>query len=307
MSLIPRSHTVMASDLRLRLLDWGPEPEAAERTVLLLHGFLDMAWSWVFFVEALRRLAPASARWRLVALDWRGHGESEWIGPGGYYHFMDYVRDLEQVVTGLKAQCPKPLTVVGHSMGAGVASLWAGTRPEGVDGVVLVEGIGVPPITTDEMPTRTRRWLSQTAPFDPARFTRPMEDVGEAAKRLRRFDPLLPAARAEVLAGHATVPVAGDSGPLRWRYDPLHRTRSPLPMLPEVADAFARQIEVPALWIGGEESPWSAAKLAARLDQINGLSRMTLPGAGHMVQHHVPEPLAKAVAAFIAGLVSPIA
>ena len=68
-----------------------------------------------------------------------------------------------------------------------------------------------------------------------------------------------------------------------------------------------RQIEVPALWIGGEESPWSAAKLAARLDQINGLSRMTLPGAGHMVQHHVPEPLAKAVAAFIAGLVSPIA
>ncbi|MFN3198704.1 MAG: alpha/beta fold hydrolase [Bradymonadia bacterium] len=308
-----RRISLMASGLRLSALEWSPEG-TPDRTVLLLHGYLDMAWSWRFCVEALHAAHPESRRWRIVALDWRGHGESEWIGPGGYYHFMDYVRDLEQVTYGLVGGDAGwgPLVVVGHSMGAGVASLWAGTRPERLDGLVLVEGIGVPPSSPDDAPERTRRWLSQTAPFDGVRFTRPMADIHEAAKRLCRFDPLLPEARALILAEHATTLMSGsafegqggEEVQLRWRYDPLHRTRSPLPVLPAVADAFARQIEAPALWIGGAESPWSEAAVASRLDNIPGLKRTTLSGAGHMVQHHVPEDLAREIAMFISGLES---
>ena len=82
----PRERFVPANGLRHHVVEWG-EPDAP--TVLLAHGFLDLAWS---FRDVAQRLAERG--FRCVAWDWRGHGESEHIGAGGYYHFADYVLDL---------------------------------------------------------------------------------------------------------------------------------------------------------------------------------------------------------------------
>lgn len=262
-----------------------------DTTLLLLHGYLDHGRTWDFFVDAL----PPELDWHIVAPDWRGHGRSDRVGAGGYYHFADYVRDLHVLAGHVRRE---RLFVVGHSMGAGVAGLWLGACPGAADRLVLVEGLGPPPMTIDEYPDRMARWLEETAPFDPARFDRPMADLDHAARRLMRLDPRLRPEQALHLARHGTRP--GPDGALRWSYDPLHRTRSPMPMLPEIGEAFWRRLRTPTLWIGGAESPWMGPELLRRLEALPAVRRKVLPDAGHMVQHHQPIALAREVLAFLA-------
>ncbi len=284
----PAAQAVVANDLRHHLTVWDG---GGSTTVLLLHGWLDHGRTWDFFVDAL----PAgTGDWHLVAPDWRGHGRSDRVGAGGYYHFADYVRDLHVIAARVRRD---RLYVVAHSMGAGVAALWLGACPGAADRLVLVDGLGPPPFDARDAPDRMAQWLTEAAPFEAARFEKPLEDVEHAAARLRRADPLLTGPVAEHLARHGTEPVPG--GGVRWRYDPLHRTRSPLPMVPAVADAFFARIRVPTLYVGGAASPWNRPEWLARLDAMPHVRRQLLPGAGHMVQHHEPSALAREVAAFL--------
>src|SRR5262249_1417104 len=87
------SFVPLRTGLRYHLLEWGAEHAASAHTVLLVHGFLDFAWGWN---DVATRLAAAGLH--VVAPDMRGHGDSERVGAGGYYHFMDYVADLAEVV-----------------------------------------------------------------------------------------------------------------------------------------------------------------------------------------------------------------
>jgi pimeloyl-ACP methyl ester carboxylesterase len=282
----PVEAAVTVNDLRHHLTVWDG---GGSTTVLLLHGWLDHGRTWDFFVDAL----PASVDWHLVAPDWRGHGRSERVGPGGYYHFADYVRDLHVLAGQVRRE---RLYVVAHSMGAGVAALWLGAVPDAARRLVLVEGLGPPPVDADEVPLRMARWLDETAPFDADRFEKPMADVEHAARRLLRADPRLTPERAAHLARHGTVP--GPDGTVRWAYDPLHRTRSPMPMLSSVSGAFWRRLRIPMLYVGGADSPYNHPDLTARLDASPHVRRKLLPGAGHMVQHHDPVTLAAEVVAF---------
>lgn len=288
MTSTPDETFVEANGLHHHVLTWAPvgaPAGPATRTAVLLHGFLDMAWSWHWTALALRALDPGL---RIVAFDWRGHGESDRAGPGSFYHFADYVRDLDALM-GRLAQGRTLL--VGHSMGGGVASLWLGARPGRVERAVLVEGGGPRPGGPDEFVGRLAEWLDQTVPFDPARFERPMDDLDHAARRLGRLDPRLTPAQVAFLASKAAV--VGADGKVRWRYDPLNRVRSPTPLFPGLFEAFWRQIDVPVTWVDAEESPLRLEDDDPRLAAFRCLRRTVLPAAGHMVQHHQPESLAR--------------
>ena len=103
----PRSRHVVANRLRHHLLEWGGNGPA----VLLLHGFLENAHVWDLVAPPL-----AAGGYHVYALDWRGHGDSDWIGPGGYYHFADYTADLAFLVP----QLAERVALIAHSMGRGV-------------------------------------------------------------------------------------------------------------------------------------------------------------------------------------------
>ena len=91
--------------------------------VVLLHGSGPGVTAWANWRLVL---PPLAERFRVIAPDARGHGRSAHVGAGGYYHFPDYVSDLDGLVTELGLHAP---TVVGHSMGGTVSCWFAAARP----------------------------------------------------------------------------------------------------------------------------------------------------------------------------------
>ncbi len=280
---------VTVSGLKHHLNVWDG---GGSTTVLFLHGYLDLGRSWGFSIDAL-----GDNDWHIVAPDWRGHGDTQWIGAGGYYHFTDYVRDLEQIVRHVRRD---RLVIVAHSMGAMVATLWCGTRPDEIDGLVLVEGLGPVPVRAEDYPDRMRRWLEQTAPYDSDKRDRPMNNVEHVERRLERAFPRLSKYVLAETARFATKNAA--DGKLRWKYDPLLTTNAPMPTLPSIAAEFWKRVTCPVLWIGGQESPWVRPEVFQWLDRVNDLTKRILPGVGHMVHNEASADLASELQEFMVQL-----
>lgn len=281
----PRDVYLEANRLRLHLLEWG----AGDRVVLLLHGYLEHAHGWDFVAPRL-----AAAGYHVFALDWRGHGDSEWIGRGGYYHFLDYIADLSCLVP----QLGERVAVVGHSMGGGAAVLYAGTEPERVWALALIEGIGVPDSDPADVPQRVVAWLGD---LRRVAATPPRRVLSEetAARRIASNFTSMPPAMASHLVRH-NLRLDGESG-LRWKFDPLHQTRSPQPTYVAQARAFWQRIDCPVLYVQGSESQLrlSEADLEERVAAMRG-RRWTIAGAAHHPQLETPEELAGALSEFLA-------
>ena len=122
--------TITLPQLSLRAQQWG---DPSLPPLLALHGWLDNAGSFT-------RLAPLLAdRYHVIALELPGHGHSDHRSAGSSYPFLDYVRDVLAAADALQlAHC----TLLGHSLGAGVASLVAAAIPERINRLFLIEGLG---------------------------------------------------------------------------------------------------------------------------------------------------------------------
>jgi pimeloyl-ACP methyl ester carboxylesterase len=257
-------------------------------TILALHGFLDHARSFEPIAEAL------SPRYSLVALDFRGFGESSWIGAGGYYHFVDYVEDATRVLELLPANPPIP--ILAHSMGGGVAVMLAATKPDRISTLVLLEGMGPPAETMDVAPYRLRRWLEELgedavkgSADERRRARRPMRALDDAVERLRRTNPRMTEERARALAEAGTERT--DSG-LVWRFDPLHRTPSARPYHREEYQHFLRSLEIPVLSLYGSASEWALPDIGERHADLRQAKVGLVDGAGHNIHHDRPDVVA---------------
>lgn len=130
-----------ASGLEFEALSTGP---ADGFPVLALHGWLDNAASFV-------QLAPRLNRCRVVAIDQRGHGQSAHVQQP--YHIWDGVPDVVGILDALGWQ---QAALLGHSMGAAVATLTASAFPERIHALWLIEGFGPWPDSATETPDRLR-------------------------------------------------------------------------------------------------------------------------------------------------------
>jgi pimeloyl-ACP methyl ester carboxylesterase len=280
----PRSRYVLANRLRHHLLEWG----SSGPTVLLLHGFLEHAHAW-------DRAAPrlASAGFHVYGLDWRGHGDSEWIGPGGYYHYADYVADLAFLVPQLAAR----VALIAHSMGGGAAVTYAGTQPERVWALVSVEGLGLPNSDPSSAPERYATWLQdleRVASRKPRSVT-----LAEATERLRERQPRFSVEIARHMAEWGT---RGEGERRVWKFDPLHQTQTPQPYYVAQARAFWQRVTCPVLYVEGAETflRLSGVDLAERLQTLRA-RHVTIAGAGHHPHLEQPEAFAEFVLTFLRG------
>lgn len=282
----PTQTKVRANGLLHHVLEWAPRGESTGKTLLCAHGFLDVGRSFQWVAASL-----ASAGHRVLAFDWRGHGETEWLPAGAYYHFFDYVADLSALIDELKIA---GATLVGHSMGGTASVLFAATRPEALDRLVLIEGLGPEAPEPLPGPERTRRWIEAVARAR-TRPPRPLASLEDAAERLLARNPRLPRDRAEAIARWSA---RQDPDGWVWRFDPVHRTRGPYPFRPELFLEFLAALPMPVLGIEGERG-YRTADHEERQRAVPGARWVTIPEAGHMLHWEEPERVARQIDAFL--------
>jgi pimeloyl-ACP methyl ester carboxylesterase len=260
-------------------------------TLLLLHGYMDAGGTWDLVAPSL-----AAQGHSLLAPDFRGFGESDGVGPGGYYHFVDYVADVDALVREL-VPAGSRLGLVGHSMGGTIASLYAGSRPERIERLALLEGLGPPAMEPSVTVDRVRAWLRNLEQVQ--RTPRPLESMDDALRRLAANHPRVP---REILGSRARWLTRLDAeGRLTWAYDPLHRTTSPMPFQVEMFEAFLTKITCPALVVGGGPLGYHTDDEQDRIAKLADVEVAELPDAGHMMHWTRPRELGELLARFFGG------
>lgn len=115
--------------IEIHALQWG-NPDGPK--ILALHGWLDNA-------ESFSNLGPLLKDYHVVAVDLPGHGLSGHWPEHQHYHLWAGVEDVEHI---LDALCWSRCHIIGHSMGAAIATLYAGTFPHRLRSLTLIEAIG---------------------------------------------------------------------------------------------------------------------------------------------------------------------
>jgi len=291
-----RSRFVTLRGLSHHVLEWGDASMTTpERpTVLMQHGWMDVAASFQFVVDAL-----TSDR-HVLAFDWRGFGLSD-STPADTYWLPDYVGDLDAAFDAL-GLAAHPIDLVGHSMGGNVVMLYAGLRPERIRRLVNLEGFGMPTTKPSQSPKRYVQWLDELkAPVE----LRDYDSVAAVAHRLRKNNPLLPADRSLWLAQHWSRQNA--AGRFEILGDPVHKRGTPmLYQRDEVLECW-KLITAPVMWVEGDQtdvSRWwgtrySKAEFHERLNAVTSrVERHVLAPAGHMLHHDQPDALARLLEGF---------
>lgn len=286
--------------LELAALAWG-DPKG--KPLLALHGWLDNAMTFV-------KLAPALAAigYRVVAIDFVGHGFSDWRPAGQTYLMLDNCFDVQAAVMALGWET---FTLVGHSMGAGVASLLAGAHPEVVEKLVLIDGVGT--LTTpdkdaaEQLGQALARWIghqkksyNQDDKTAVSSFSSKIyASIDAAAKARMQGVGAVDYAAALTLCQRSLQPndFAEPSAGWFWRSDSRLRHPSAFRLTEAQNLAFMAAIKAPTLYIEGDNG-LMAGRLAVktRLETIENLQPVFLAGGHHL---HLEEVSCQAVTAAI--------
>lgn len=270
MSAVER--TIEISGLSLAARVHGPEDG---RPVLALHGWLDNAATY-------EGLAPLLPDCRVVALDLAGHGMSA-RRVGASYTFIDFVADVAAVASALGWQ---KFDLMGHSLGAGVAALLAGTWPDRVRRLVLLEGLGPLSDPDARAPDRLRDALAGELAARAGGERPGYPDPEEVARRLADATQMqIESARILLRRGlHEPRPGRWD-----WRADPRLRLPSRIRLTEPQVEAFLRAIACPTLLLRAEPGmPIDAKYLEDRVRLIAGLHLVRHPGGHHV---HLDDPV----------------
>ncbi len=278
--------------LRIHFRDWG---NAEAPPLVIVHGLRDHSHSFDDLARGLRD------RFHVLALDLRGHGDSE---TTPWYAFGHFVFDLHNLVRALRL--PKPI-VVGHSFGGELVGQWAGLFPDVPKALVIIEGLGPPPPRIKE----TVAWQrSNYQRIDQALAGPPgLPDLEAAYRRLRERNPRLTEERARSLALLGTR--AREDGTLEWKFDPMLVTLSITGRFDlDYLKALWSNVKVPTLVLHGAESGefWrdqpgaiylDPEDLAARLSCFQDVRFAEIAGAGHMIHFDQPTALVTAIHDFL--------
>ena len=276
---LPASRFILRNGLSLHHLEWsgnGADP------LVMLHGIRLHSHCWSHFSRAY------SGRHRILALDARGHGESEWGAPEDY-RLHDFNEDLAAVMDGSGL---REATLIGHSLGGRTAMLYAHLHPERVKRLVLVD---IGPSLPDRPEVKDFSRMTETPP--PKDFASHEEATEYLAAILHRA----PREMIEESVRYGMRETEG--GRFTWKYDPalggppLPRAGKPEWDLWEVAAS----IRCPTLLLYGEHSQVVTDEIAERMvREMPDCRAERIPEAGHALFTEQPEAFARSVGKFLA-------
>ena len=274
------SKTLRVNDLALHYLEWG---EAAAPPIVCVHGYTGSADA---FSAPARHLHD---RYRILAFDVRGHGESAW-SPTGAYRYADQASDLAEFATQLGLD---KFVLIGTSMGGIIAMTYAAEHAERLLGLVIND-IG------PDAEAGTQR-ITQMVGSRPDSFA----TLEEAMAYRRAMSPILAARSAEDQHELALgVLRRGTGGKWAWKMDPAYirqRVERGPPARPPLWPAL-QALPCPTVVVWGTESDvLSEAQALRMVDVLPRGELVRVPGIGHAPTLVEPVVLA-ALDRFLGGL-----
>lgn len=262
-----RSLTV--NGLRIHYLDWGT---SGKPPFVMLHGIARTAHSF-------DHIAPHFTRdYQVLAVDLRGHGDSDWH-PEGAYLVEDYVKDLEALVERLAL---RNIVLTGNSTGGRVAQVYAGLHPDNV-AALIVEDVG--PERPQEIASNFARRVEQEA--------NGWASDGELLATLTK-DSRIDEALQRTHVRHGTKRRA--DGRLVWTRDP-NLVRG---FVPTELWQYVSRITAPTLYVLGGNSAIVPLETRRRLQQtLPRVDIVVMPGLGHYPHLEAPTAFLDVVRNFL--------
>ena len=292
-----RSEYVPIRNLQYHVQLWG-EPAPGKTPLVMVHGWMDVAASYQFVVDAF------SQDHYVIAPDWRGYGKTPSGGADNFW-FPDYLADLDFLLDHYAPATP--VNLVGHSMGGNIVMLYAGVRPERIRRLVNLEGFGMPATKPSQAPGRYAKWMDELKSLHKGEMAlRSYDMVSGVAQRLRKTNPRLTEDKAEWLARHWAA--EGIDGSWSILGDPAHKiTNANLYKVDEVLELYQR-ISMPLLAVEASDNSldmWWNGKYTLpeyheRLKSVPQVEIARIEDAGHMMHHDQPQLLAELIERFIA-------
>ena len=290
-----RSEFVPLRNVRYHVRVWG-EPIVGKAPLVMVHGWMDVAASWQFVVDALREDQ------HVIAPDWRGYGLTE-SPPVDNYWFPDYLADLDFLLDHYSPSAA--VNLVGHSMGGNIAMLYSGSRPERVRRLVNLEGFGMAATRPSQAPRRYAKWMDELKAFHRGELAlKGYDSANGVARRLMKTNQRLSQDKADWLATRWARPEADG----QWRIlgDAAHKiTNASLFRVDEVLEIY-KNISAPTLSVEASDNSlekwwqgkYTLSEYHERLRSVPTAQRAHVADAGHMLHHDQPEKLAELIEKF---------
>ena len=278
------AHTELRVSGRVELAALRFNPGAKVR-VLALHGWLDNAMSF----------APLARAWpeaEITALEFAGHGRSNHLPEGGWYHLIDY---LDDVVAGLALMDDGYDLLLGHSLGGATATAFAAARPEQVPRLALIEALG-PIAYAPELATQAlRTGLDQRAALSAKRLR--VFETPDQAVAARLAANKMQAESAQRLIERGLRP-AGDG--YIWASDPRLTVANPLRLSEAAIQNWISAIECEVCLIAADQPPpyFSEQTRQSRIACLRQPQLHLLPGHHHL-HMDTPDAVAQVLKQFV--------
>ncbi len=300
----PRSTFLLLRGLRYHVLQWGDATlvTPTQPPLVLLHGWMDVAASYQFLVDALA--AHGLSRW-IIAPDWRGFGLTR-TPPVDSYWFPDYLGDLDALLDALVPE--GQIDLLGHSMGGNVVMNYAGVRPARIRRLINLEGFGMPRTQPEQAARRMAQWLDE---LRKPRSLRPYDSRQAVIERLCQTHPRLGPERADWLTPYWAS--QGADGSWTLNADPAHKHVNPVLYQVEEQLATWQAITARLLWVEGADTDiakwwgqrYTQEEFHQRLAVVPQVQRERLDDCGHMLHLDQPQALAACLAAFLGEATTP--
>ncbi|STY30497.1 lipase LipA (L.pneumophila) [Legionella wadsworthii] len=252
--------------------------------VLALHGWLDNANSFAPLASYLEN------DFYFIAVDLPGHGHSSHLPEGCHYHFFDGIFVVIEIINALHIE---KVHLLGHSMGACLASLVGGVIPERLSSLSLIEGLG--PFSLPE----------ETACQQLKEFT---HLLNQKDKQTKGYDSINNAALARSFKGYVSFDIAkilcersliDRDGKFYWRHDPRLLVRSPLRMTEKQILSCLEEITVKTyLILSSNGFSFDPEITHNRIEAVKNLTVKKMDG-GHHIHMEKPEAVSKLLAKFL--------
>lgn len=291
-----RSEFVPIRNLNYHVQVWG-EPGPGKTPLVMVHGWMDVAASYQFVVDAF------SQDHYIIAPDWRGYGQTRVPGADNYW-IPDYLADLDFLLDHYAPD--EPVNLVGHSMGGNVVMLYGGVRPQRIRRLVNLEGFGMPATIPAQAPGRFATWMDELKKLHAGEMELKAYDSADGvARRLMKTNPRLGADKANWLARHWAAENADGSWSIQG--DAAHKVTSAQLYRVEEVMAIYQRLSMPVLAVEASDNSldmwwkgkFTLAEYHERLKVVPQVEIARIEDAGHMMHHDQPEVLASLIERFI--------